>query len=253
MRQAIGEQGTWFHRQDCWDNLGAARSKAADPASPFTTRLILVNVAVFVAQIVTGEALVAHFALWPLGRFVVDGLVGVVGFHPWQLVTSAFLHANGLHLALNMLALRIFGGDVEAALGGRRSLVLYLAAVLSAAAVQLLVVSAAGGTPYPTIGASGGVFGMLLAFGVLYPRRIVTPLFPPMPMPAAFLVMLYGAIELASGLFGTMAGIAHFAHVGGMVGAYVALRCWRTPATSRGPAEPPSRWPLLRQASRRAP
>lgn len=150
----------------------------------------------------------------------------MVGFRPWQLVTYAFLHANLGHLFLNMLALHIFGSDVERALGARRYLELYGAAVLSAAAVQLLVVSAAG-TAYPTIGASGGVFGVLLAFGMLYPRRIVTLLFPPIPMPAWLFVTLYGIVELASGVVGTEAGIAHFAHVGGMAGAYVVLRRWR--------------------------
>jgi len=145
-------------------------------------------------------------------------------------VTSAFLHANLVHLFLNMLALRIFGRDVEQALGARRYLELYFAAVLSAAVVQLVVVSAAGGAPFPTVGASGGIFGILLAFGVLFPRRIVTLLFPPIPMPAWLFVTLYGGIELTSGVLGTAAGIAHFAHVGGMAGAYLVLRRWRRQA-----------------------
>ncbi len=137
------------------------------------------------------------FALWPPGRFFVPELHAFVGFRPWQLVTYAFLHGGVAHLFLNMLALRIFGRDVEAVLGGARYLALYVAAVLSAALVQLAVVAAAGGAPYPTIGASGGVFGILLAFGVLFPRRIVTLLFPPVPMPAWLFVTLYGVVELS--------------------------------------------------------
>jgi membrane associated rhomboid family serine protease len=83
------------------------------------------------------------------------------------------------------------------------------------------------GTPYPTVGASGGVFGILLAFAVLYPRRTVILLIPPIPMPAWLFVVLYGLVELVSGIFGTSQGIAHFAHLGGMVGAYLTLRHWR--------------------------
>jgi membrane associated rhomboid family serine protease len=181
---------------------------------------------------VYGDAVVATFALWPIGRFFVPEVHAVVGFHPWQLVTSAFLHGNVVHLFLNMLALRIFGRDVENALGTRRYLELYFAAVLSGAAVQLLVVSMPGATPHPTVGASGGVFGILLAFGMLYPRRIVMLLFPPIPMPAWLFVTLYGIMELTNGVLGTEAGIAHFAHVGGMAGAYALLRRWRRQAAS---------------------
>jgi len=198
--------------------------------SMVTRQLIRINVAAYLLELAYGDALFARFALWPLGRFAVPDLDAVVGFHPWQFVTSAFLHANVIHLFLNMLALRIFGRDVEQALGARRYLELYFAAVLSAAVVQLVVVSAAGGAPFPTVGASGGIFGILLAFGVLFPRRIVTLLFPPIPMPAWLFVTLYGGIELTSGVLGTAAGIAHFAHVGGMAGAYLVLRRWRRQA-----------------------
>jgi membrane associated rhomboid family serine protease len=193
-----------------------------------TRVLILCNVAVFVLQMVaSSDWLLATFALWPVGHFWVDAVHTTVGFHAWQLVTSAFLHGNAVHLALNMFALWMFGRDVEERLGSSTYLRLYGAAVLSSAVVQLVVVSVAastGGAPAPTVGASGGVFGVLLAFGMLFPRRMVVLLFPPIPMPAWFLVLSYAVLELINGVLGTDAGVAHFAHLGGMLGAYVVLR-----------------------------
>ncbi len=194
---------------------------------PVTRILIASNAAVFALQYVLGDWLVATFALWPLGRYPVDGTSLTAGFHFWQLATSAFLHGGVAHIALNMFALWMFGRDVERLLGSVRYFAVYAAAVLSSALVQLLVVTMAvrsSGDVYPTIGASGGVFGVLLAFGMLFPRRIVMLLFPPIPMPARVFVVVYAGIELASGVFGTSQGIAHFAHLGGMVGAYAALK-----------------------------
>jgi membrane associated rhomboid family serine protease len=201
---------------------------------PITSLLILINVAVFGLQIVFGDTLVANLALWPIGRFSVPEVNAVVGFRPWQLITSAFLHGGVAHIFLNMFGLYMFGRDVERTLGANRYLGLYFAAVLSAALVQLAVVSmASSGPPHPTVGASGGVFGILLAFGMLYPNRIVTLLFPPIPMPAWLFVTVYGLIELVSGVVSTSSGIAHFAHVGGMLGAYLILRHWGRGPTSR--------------------
>jgi membrane associated rhomboid family serine protease len=197
---------------------------------PVTRTLILLNVAAFALQQLAGAAVAAHFALWPVGHYRLPGFAGTVGFEPWQLVTSAFLHVNATHILLNMFAVFMFGREVEHTLGARSYLVLYFSAVLSAALVQLVVVSSTvSAAPYPTVGASGGVFGILLAFAVLYPRRIVVLLFPPIPMPAWLFVAGYAFIELANGVFGTQAGVAHFAHLGGMLGGYVALRYWRRP------------------------
>src|SRR3712207_5417643 len=131
-----------------------------------TGALIVANVVLFLMQ---SRELVARFALWPVGSWAVPELGGEsVGFEWWQLVTYAFLHGGPLHLFLNMFALWMFGREVESTLGSRRYAVLFFAAVLTAAVVQLVVASAAG-QPYPTVGASGGVFGLLLAFGMLFP------------------------------------------------------------------------------------
>jgi len=190
--------------------------------TPLVRLLLLANVAVFGLQQFADDELFTHFALWPLGRHYLPG-AGYVGFEPWQLITSAFLHANLAHIALNMYALYSFGGMVERVIGSRRFAWLYFASVLAAAAVQLIVVTAASAQVAPTVGASGGVFGVLLAFALLFPHSRVMLLFPPIPMKAWVLVAGYALIELTSGVFGTSQGVAHFAHLGGMLGAGIVM------------------------------
>jgi len=193
-----------------------------------TRILIGVNVAVFALEAVSGPGLLARFALWPIGHFFVTQFDNPVGFKVWQLITCGFLHANYLHLAINMYALWMFGSDVERAVGPKHYLTLYFASLVSSSLTQLLVVSmmtSAG--VYPTVGASGAIFGILLAFGLLFPRRTIVLLIPPIPMPAIVFVILYALLELFSGVFGTNQGVAHFAHLGGMIGAFLTLRHWR--------------------------
>jgi len=193
-----------------------------------TRLLIIINVAVFALEAVSGSGLLANFALWPVGHFTVAQFDRPVGFKLWQLITCGFLHANFLHLAINMYALWMFGSDVERAIGPRHYLTLYFASLLCSSATQLIVVSMMTSTGvYPTVGASGAIFGILLAFGLLFPRRTIVLLIPPIPMPAILFVILYALLELFSGVFGTNSGVAHFAHLGGMIGAYFTLRHWR--------------------------
>jgi membrane associated rhomboid family serine protease len=196
------------------------------------TRLLIgINVAVFLLEAVTGPGLFARFALWPVGHFDVPQFDTPVGFKIWQLITCGFLHANFLHLAINMYALWMFGSDVERTVGPRHYLTLYFASLLSSSLTQLLVVSMmTSGGVYPTVGASGAIFGILLVFGLLFPRRTIVLLIPPIPMPAIVFVALYALLELFSGVFGTNQGVAHFAHLGGMIGAYFTLRHWRSRA-----------------------
>jgi membrane associated rhomboid family serine protease len=198
------------------------------PRLPRITRtLIIVNAAVFLAQLVAWNWLVGNFALWPIARVVQYRLGGAPGFQVWQLVSYAFLHGSVAHLLFNMLALFMFGGDLERVWGERRYLIYYFTCVVGAALAQLVVTGLQGGAPYPTLGASGGVFGLLLAFGMLYPRRIIVLIFPPIPMPAWLFVTLYGLIELVLGVTGTQAGVAHFAHLGGMAAGFFLIRRWR--------------------------
>ena len=194
---------------------------------PTTQALIIVNVLFYLLQLVTGDALILSFGLWPVHSGFARPFDGAPHFQLWQLVTYAFLHGNMTHLFFNMLALFMFGSDIERVWGSRRYLTYYFVCVVSAALAQLLVARIAGGAPYPTIGASGGVFGLLLAFGMMFPQRRVMLLFPPIPMPAWLLVMLYGALELLLGITGTQAGVAHFAHLGGMAGGFLMIQYWR--------------------------
>jgi membrane associated rhomboid family serine protease len=195
---------------------------------PLTRLLLGANVAVFALEAVSGPGFLATFALWPVGHLTLAQSGGEVGFTLWQLITCGFLHANFLHLAINMYALWMFGSDVERAVGSRHYLILYFASLLSSSATQLLVVSMMTSTGvYPTVGASGAIFGILLVFGLLFPHRTIILLIPPIPMPAILFVILYALLELFSGVFGTDQGVAHFAHLGGMIGAYLTLRHWR--------------------------
>src|SRR5437879_12264158 len=141
---------------------------------PVPSALIAASVAIFLLQGLLPE-LVIPFALWPWGASQVDPQVG---FAPWQLVSYAFLHGSLLHLAFNMFALYMFGGAIERVFGGRRYLIYYLVCIVSAGLTQLAVAAFAGGV-YPTVGASGGVFGLLLAYGLYFPNNRVMLLFPP--------------------------------------------------------------------------
>jgi membrane associated rhomboid family serine protease len=186
---------------------------------PVTTLLIAANAGVFLL-LVAAPGLLTSFALWPVGA----------GFQPWQLVTYAFLHGGLFHIAFNMFALYMFGGAIERVFGARRYLAYYLVCVLSAAIAQLLT-AAITGAVYPTVGASGGVFGLLLAYAIYFPHSRIMLIFPPIPMPARVFVVVYAALELFLGVTGTEEGVAHFAHLGGLVGGFIMLRYWRsTPA-----------------------
>jgi membrane associated rhomboid family serine protease len=190
---------------------------------PVTTTLIVANVAIYLLQQAL-PGLVGPFALWPLDAARMTG--GHVAFAPWQLLTYGFLHGGITHLLFNMFALYMFGGAMEQVVGSRRYLAYYLVCVVTAAVAQLLVTRMLGGI-YPTVGASGGVFGLLLAYAVFFPHNRVMLLFPPIPMPARIFVVIYAVLELVLGVTGSQAGVAHFAHLGGMVGGAAMLWYWR--------------------------
>ena len=177
---------------------------------------MIICTAVFFARMLNLLPLDLWFALWPFAsqRFAV-----------WQVLTYAFLHGDMLHLFFNMLGLWMFGSELERLWGQRRYWHFLIAGVLAAAVAQLLITSLTGSF-VPTVGASGALFAMLLAFGMLFPNRTIMPLFPPIPMKAKTFVLVFGGLELLLGITGG-SGVAHFAHLGGMVGGFLMIRYWR--------------------------
>lgn len=195
---------------------------------PGTKALLIANALVSLLQFALGDRTLAPFMLWPVGGE--DGGYGLGEFMPWQLLTYGFLHGGLPHLLFNMLALVMFGAPLEYNWGQRRFLTYYAVCVLGAAVCQLGVGAwtlSQGGEAYPTVGASGGVFGLLLAYGMLFPHQRVMLLIPPIPLKARTLVIIYGAVELLMGVTGTMPGVAHFAHLGGMLFGWLLIRYWR--------------------------
>jgi membrane associated rhomboid family serine protease len=176
---------------------------------------------VFLAQLAGGTPfLFEWFALWPLA----SGPSEVPSFQLWQIVSYGFLHGGLAHIAFNMLALYMFGGDIERLFGARFFLQYYFVCVVAAGLTHLVVTGWLGAPPYPTVGASGGIYGVLLAYGLYFPRRIVMLVFPPIPMPALLFVVVYAGLELYYGVTGTRAGVAHFAHLGGMFGGWLMIQ-----------------------------
>jgi len=183
--------------------------------------LLVANGIAFALQQLSPRFLIINFALWPFG-------VPNSPFAPWQLITYGFLHGNLSHIFFNMFGLWMFGRDLERLMGPRRFLTYYFTCVVGAAFVQLIVAGTQGGL-YPTLGASGGVFGILLAYGLTYPNRMVVLIFPPIPMKAKYFVLFYGLFELYLGLSGGAPGVANFAHLGGMFFGFILLRYWARP------------------------
>jgi len=195
---------------------------------PLIKWLIIANFAAFFAQGAFGEQLLVRFALWP-------GDPVALLSAPWTLITYGFLHAGVTHLLFNMFALWMFGADLERVWGARRLALGYFAGVAIGALAQVFVVVAFGGPDVPVIGASAGVFAMLAGYAIVFPNRTVMLLIPPIPMPARIFVLLYGALELVLGVTGTATGVAHFAHLGGMAGGWIAHRFGgRAPGGWRG-------------------
>jgi membrane associated rhomboid family serine protease len=200
---------------------------------PVIKNLLILNGLFFMAQYtpVLGPMLMKYMALYPVAppeTILIAGQsvrVPSEPFYPWQLLTYAFLHGGFTHLFFNMFALWMFGMQVENALGSRRFALFYLICVVGAAVTQLFTLELSNGFQ-ATVGASGGVFGILLAFGMFFPNQMIYLYFM-IPVRAKWFVLVFGLLELVYGVSGANSRIAHFAHLGGMVFGLLLILYWR--------------------------
>ncbi|MGD8926053.1 MAG: rhomboid family intramembrane serine protease [Thioalkalispiraceae bacterium] len=191
--------------------------------------LLILNGIAFLLLMIAPVQMFENFALWPLGLTGQELYGGLAPrFQIWQLISYSFLHGGVFHLLINMYVLWLFGSRIELAWGSKAFVIYYFVCVIGAGLVQLFVASqsVSTGDIYPTVGASGGVFGLLLAFALTFPNERLMLIFPPVILKAKWLVLIYAAIELYAGVTGTMEGIAHFAHLGGMVFGFLLLLYW---------------------------
>jgi len=184
---------------------------------PVIKNLLIINLLAFLAMLLADSQLLRWFALWPLRAdfFLIH-----------QIITYSFLHGGLSHIFFNMFALWMFGMQLENTWGSRRFLIYYFSCVVGAALVQLIATFLTNQV-YPTVGASGGVFGILLAFGMMFPDREIMLLFPPIPIKAKYFVIGYGVIELFFATSGLQPGVANLAHLGGMVSGIFLILYWR--------------------------
>ena len=200
--------------------------------------IIIINVLVMIMISLNEEFMIEKFALfYPTSPF----------FHWWQTVTHMFMHGGFFHLLFNMYTLFIFGSVLERVWGPKKFLIFYFATGLGAAAIhtgvewiqmQSWIAQAAEGTQSalmaihtmkmtPTVGASGAIYGVLMGYAMLYPDSMLTLVLPPVSLKAKWFVLIFAGIELLTGITGTGGGIAHFAHLGGLIFGYILIRVWK--------------------------
>ena len=204
-----------------------------------TRNLLIINIVVFIGTLLNEDVMMRYFALfYPTSQF----------FHWWQYITHMFMHGGWWHIFFNMYALFIFGSVVERIIGERKFLILYFVCGLGAAAlhtgVEYLQVQnyiAQGDAASmqalqalkitPTVGASGAIYGLLIAYAMLFPSAQLTLVFPPITLSAKWWVIIFAVIELFTGVTGVASGIAHFAHLGGMLFGFLLIWYWRKKGT----------------------
>lgn len=205
---------------------------------PATTNIIIINVLVMVMITLNREFMIENFALfYPSSPF----------FRPWQFVTHMFMHGGFWHIFFNMYTLWIFGSVLERAWGWKKFLLFYFVTGLGAAFLhtgvqyieaQVYMSQIAEGSAtaqaalhhmklIPTVGASGAIYGVLIGFAMLYPDARLTLIFPPVTLKAKWFVIIFAVIELVTGVTGLGGGIAHFAHLGGMLFGWLLILYWK--------------------------
>lgn len=197
-----------------------------------TKNLVAINILMFIATLINENFMVTNFAMfYPASPF----------FKPWQILTHMFMHGGFWHIFFNMYSLLMFGSILERSLGPKKFLIFYFVTGLGAVALhtgvewmqaRVFIANGAAGAYHgllmtPTLGASGAIYGVLIGFAMLYPQARLTLIFPPIPMTAKWLVIIFAAIELFSGINGIQESVAHFAHLGGMLFGWLLIRWWR--------------------------
>lgn len=205
---------------------------------PVIKNLLIINSLMLLITYLTGDFMYEKFSLF---------YIGSPFFRPYQFVSHMFMHGGFVHLFFNMYSLVIFGVVLEQVWGSKKFFFYYMITGLGAAALHSLVlyidasanIAAANvgnlaaaealqqlmGTP--TVGASGAVYGVLLAYGMLFPNNVLQLLFPPVALKAKWFVMIFGAIELYLALSNSNGDIAHFAHLGGMIFGFILIKYWQ--------------------------
>ena len=207
-----------------------------------TKNLLIINILMFIATLINYEAMVTRFALfYPTSQY----------FRGWQVVTHMFMHGGFWHIFFNMYTLFIFGSVLERTIGSRKFLIFFFVCGLGAVALHLGVqaLQASGymkalaegsqtaAQSYarlkmtPTLGASGAIYGLLIGYAMLFPSNRLTLIFPPISLSAKTWVIIFAVIELLTGVTGTADGVAHFAHLGGMLLGFLMIKYWRKKGT----------------------
>lgn len=205
---------------------------------PVIKKIIIINVIMFVMSLFTDNFMYRTFSLFSFESDL---------FHPYQLITHMFMHADFFHIFFNMYTLWMFGNVLERVWGGKKFFLFYMVTGLGAAILHNLVIelqlaslhgAAEAGNVLamqrinimnmtPTVGASGAIYGVLLGYGMLFPNNTIQLFFPPVALKAKWFVIIFGAVELILGLSGSGGNIAHFAHLGGMIFGYLLIRYWK--------------------------
>ena len=205
---------------------------------PVVKNLLLLNVVMYLITMLTGNFMYENFALFYFKSPF---------FKPFQLVTHMFMHGGFTHILFNMYTLFIFGSVLERVWGGQKFLLYYFVTGIGAALLHLgvmylqlqgYIAEVNAGNIYaqaniqallttPTVGASGAIYGLLLAYGMLFPNNIMQLIFPPIALKAKWFVLIFGALELLLGLSGRGGNVAHFAHLGGMIFGFFLILYWK--------------------------
>ena len=208
-----------------------------------TRNLLIINIILFAATLINQDFMVRNFALfYPASQY----------FRPWQIITHMFMHGGIWHIVFNMYALVMFGSIIERTIGEKKFLILYFVCGLGAVALHLgvqyiqaqtFLAGIAKGTANaaanyaalkmtPTLGASGAIYGLLIAYAMLFPDARLSLIFLPFTsMSSKTWVIIFAVIELLTGITGTVSGVAHFAHLGGMLFGWLLIRYWKKKGT----------------------